>query len=139
MSADQFDPQIERLFARHPVMADADVFAQSVDARLSKGGRLRAGLLWSAAGLGGVVAVREMMGVSLTAAEADGIVAGDALGEGLRSSAFGVQSALQAGLDRVGLGDGALAAVGGMQLFWISAAVIIGVAALGAMRLSQEI
>ena len=58
MSADEFDPDIERLFARAPVMPDAALFTARVEQRLQKGSAVR-GLALGLAGLiGGVVAVR---------------------------------------------------------------------------------
>ena len=41
MSADEFDPDIERLFARTPAMPDAALFTARVEQRLQKGSRVR--------------------------------------------------------------------------------------------------
>lgn len=52
MSADEFDPFVERLFARAPAMPDAPLFTAQVEQRLQKGSRVRF-LALSLAGLVG--------------------------------------------------------------------------------------
>ncbi|MGZ9101133.1 MAG: hypothetical protein ACXW3O_15650 [Brevundimonas sp.] len=137
MSADEFDPFVERLFARAPQMPDAALFTARVDQRLQKGSRVRF-LALSLAGLvGSVVAVRETMTVNIGAS--DGIVAGNALGQGLRSASLNTQGAVQSGLEQFGLANLELGSMGGMQLFWIAAGALIAVAAAGVMKLSQDI
>ena len=137
MSADEFDPDIERLFARSPVMPDAALFTAQVERRLQKGSALRGAALGLAGLIGGVVAVRETLTVNI--GSDDGVVAGDALGQGVRSASFSAQSAIQSGLDQFGLGHLELGAMNGMQLFWIAAGVLIAAAAAGVVRLSQEV
>ncbi len=137
MSADEFDPDIERLFARSPVMPDAALFTAQVERRLQKGSALRGVALGLAGLIGGVVAVRETLTVNI--GSDDGVVAGDALGQGVRSASFSTQSAIQSGLDQSGLGQLELGAMNGMQLFWIAAGALIAVAAAGVVRLSQEV
>ena len=137
MSADEFDPEIERLFARAPQMPDAALFTARVEQKLQKGSQVRF-LALSLAGLvGGVVAVRETVTVNLAAD--DGVLAGQALGQGLRSASLNTQGAVQAGLDQFGLANLELGSMGGMQLFWIAAGALIALAAAGVMRLSQDI
>lgn len=137
MSADEFDPFVERLFARTPAMPDAALFTARVEQRLQKGSRVRF-LALSLAGLvGGAVAVRETMTIDLGAR--DGVVAGDALGQGLQSASLNVQNSVQSGLDQLGLANLELGSMGGMQLFWIAAGALIAVAAAGVMRLSQDV
>jgi multidrug efflux pump subunit AcrB len=41
MSADEFDPEIERLFARSPQMADSALFLAQVEQKLQKGSQVR--------------------------------------------------------------------------------------------------
>ena len=41
MSADEFDPDIERLFSRSPQMSDAALFTAQVEQKLQKGSRVR--------------------------------------------------------------------------------------------------
>ena len=136
MSVDEFDPEIERLFARTPPMADASLFTARVEQRLQKGSRVR-GVALSLAGLiGGVVAVRELLTVNISN---EGVVAGDALGRGVQSVSVSAQTAVQSGLDQVGLGSLELGSMSGMQLFWIAAGALIAVAAAGVVRLSQEV
>ena len=135
MSADEFDPEIERLFARTPQMPDAPLFTAQVEQRLQKGSRVRVFALSLAGVIGGVVAVRETVSVNLGG---DGVVAGDALGQGIRSTSLSVQNTIQGGLDQFGLGSLELGSMGGMQLFWIAAGALIALAAAGVMKLSQD-
>jgi len=137
MSADEFDPEIERLFARSPQMPDAALFRTQVEHRLQKGSHIRVLALGLAGAIGGAVTLRETMSVNLGAG--DGVVAGNALGQGIRSASFNAQSAVQTGLDHLGLANLELGSMGGMQMFWIAAAALIAVAAVGVMRLSQDV
>ena len=137
MSADEFDPFVERLFARAPAMPDAVLFNAQVEQRLQKGSRVRFLALGLAGVIGGVVAVRETVGVNIGASE--GIVAGNALGQGIRSASLNTQGVVQSGLDQLGLANLELGSMGGMQMFWIAAGALIAIAAAGVMRLSQDI
>jgi hypothetical protein len=137
MSADEFDPDIERLFARSPQMPDAALFLAQVEQKLQKGSRVRVLALSLAGVIGGVVAVRETMGVNLAAG--DGVVAGEALGQGIRSASLSTQAVVQSGLDQLGLANLELGSIGGMQLFWLAAGALIAVAAAGVMRLTQDL
>ena len=137
MSADEFDPDIERLFARAPQMPDAALFTAQVEQRLQKGSNVRFLTLGLAGLVGGVVAIRETMSVNL--GSGDGVVAGNALGQGIQSASLSAQGAVQTGLDQLGLANLELASMGGMQLFWIAAGALIAVAAAGVMKLSQDI
>ena len=139
MSADEFDPFVERLFARTPVLPDASLFTARVEQRLQKGSRFRF-LALSLAGLaGGVVAVRETMSVDIQLGSREGVVAGDALGQGLQSASLNVQESIQSALDQLGLANLELGSMGGMQMFWIAAGALIALAAAGVMKLSQEV
>jgi hypothetical protein len=137
MSADEFDPDIERLFARAPQMPDAALFTAQVEQRLQKGSNVRFLTLGLAGLVGGVVAIRETMSVNL--GSGDGVVAGNALGQGIRTASLNTQGAVQTGLDQLGLANLELGSMGGMQLFWIAAGALIAVAAAGVMKLSQDI
>lgn len=136
MSADEFDPGIERLFGRAPQMADAALFNARLEQRLQKGSRVRFVALGLAGAIGGVVAVRES--VSVRFGDDSGVIAGDALGQGIRSTSLTVQSTVQTGLDQFGLGNLELGSMGGMQMFWIAAGALIALAAAGVVKLSQE-
>ena len=138
MSADEFDPEIERLFARTPHLSDAALFNAQIEQRLQKGSRVRVLALGLAGVIGGTVAIRETMSVNLGLTGGDGVVAGDALGQGIRSTTLGIQSSVQGGLDQFGLGHLELGSLGGMQMFWIAAGALIALAAAGVMKLSQE-
>ena len=136
MSADEFDPEIERLFGRAPQMPDSALFTAQIEQRLQKGSRVRVLALGLAGVVGSVVAIRETMSVNLGGG--DGVVAGDALGQGIRATSLSVQSTVQGGLDQFGLGNLELGSMGGMQMFWIAAGALIAVAAAGVMKLSQD-
>lgn len=133
MSADEFDPAIERLFAQAPALNDAPLFAAGVETRLNSGARTRALVLTLAGVVGGAVALRETLTVNLGVDE--GPVAGRALGQGLVS----VQSTVQSALDQAGVGGLEFGSMGAMQLFWIAAGALVALAAAGAVRLTQEV
>ncbi len=136
MSADEFDPEIERLFARTPVMPDAALFTADVERRLQKGSAVRSLALATAGLVGGVIAVREALTINLVP---DGASATGAVEQGLRSISVNGQNAVMSGLNTAGLGGMDLGAMGGMQMFWIVAGGLIAIAAAGVMRLSQEV
>jgi hypothetical protein len=136
MSADEFDPAIERLFARSPAMPDATLFTARVEERLQKGSRVRFVVLGLAGVIGGVVAAREMLTVNFSMGNAAPTAA---MGRGLESVSFSAQSAIQSGLDQVGLGGLSFGSMNGMQMFWVAAGALIAVAAAGVLRLSQEV
>jgi hypothetical protein len=139
MSADEFDPEIERLFARTPAMSDAGLFTARVEQQLQKGSRVRVLALSLAGLIGGVVAVRETLSVNLDMEARGGVVAGAALGDGLQSASMNTQTVLQSGLEQLGLTHLELGSMGGMQLFWIVAGALIALATAGVMRLSQDV
>mgnify|MGYP006932315352 FL=1 len=144
MSADEFDPTIERLFAQAPHFPDSVFFEADVAARLHKASRVRSIALSAAGLIGGLIAVRELLGVNFHLGP-DGFTA-QAGGGGLDSA--GSQAGMQGGLavqsllERSGLGDAALSAMGsmgGMQMFWATAGVLVALLAAGAVKLSQQI
>jgi len=137
MSADEFDPAIERLFARSPAMPDAALFTAQVEQRMQKGSRVRFVVLGLAGVVGGVVATREMLTVNFGVGSASAPTA--AMGRGLEAASFNAQSAIQSGLDQLGLGNMAFGSMSGMQMFWVAAGALIAVAAAGVLRLSQEV
>ncbi len=138
MSSDEFDPMIERLFARTPHMQDAALFAAEVETKLQSSNRVRTVALTAAGLIGGVIAVREATNVNLQLSDAGAPVAGQAIGQGLQAVSLDVQGAVASELSQFGLADVALGSMGGMQLFWISAGALIALAAAAVMRLSQE-
>lgn len=137
MSADEFDPDIERLFARSPQLADAALFTARVEQRLQKGSHVRVLALGLAGVIGGAVAIRETLTVNISSD--DGVVAGAALGQGIRGATLDAQTAVQSGLDQLGLSSLELGSMGGMQMFWIAAGALIALAAAGLMRLAQDV
>jgi hypothetical protein len=137
MSADEFDPFVERLFSRAPQMPDAALFTARVEQKLQKGSRVRFLALGLAGIVGGVAAVRETMSVDL--GNGEGVVAGHALGQGIRGASLNAQGAIQSGLDQLGLAHLEFGSMGGMQLFWIAAGALIALAAAGVMKLSQDV
>ncbi|AYG93785.1 hypothetical protein D8I30_00270 [Brevundimonas naejangsanensis] len=141
MSADEFDPVIERLFAQTPVFPDSARFEADVAARLSKASRVRSIALSLAGLIGGVIAVRELVNVDLNfggAAASASAAAAPTSGTGLSLVNEG-GLALQSLLDRPGLAELTTGALGGMQLFWATTGVLVALLAVGAVKLSQQI
>ena len=66
MSADEFDPMIERLFARTTPLADEALFLAVFQARLEKRSRWRSLFLTAAAVIGGGLALREGVKVNFS-------------------------------------------------------------------------
>src|SRR5690606_19702050 len=103
MSADEFDPAIERLFAQAPQFPDSVFFEADVAARLNKASRFRSMAL-SVAGLaGGVIAVRELLNVNFHLGP-EGFAAEAAAGS-LDSARAPGGVAIHSVLERPGLGD----------------------------------
>ena len=65
-------------------------------------------------------------------------VPGHVLGQGIQAASVGTQDAVQSLLDQAGLANLSFGSMSGMQLFWITAAALIALAAAGVMKLSQE-
>ena len=139
MSADEFDPMIERMFARSPQLADASLFATEVEAKLHGTSRVRMAALSVAGLVGGVIAVREAVNVNLRLSDAEAPVAGKVLGEGIQAASLDVQGAVVSTLSQFGLADVSLGSMSGMQMFWIAAGALIALAAAGVVRLSQDV
>ncbi|MBU1325930.1 MAG: hypothetical protein KJ676_11865 [Alphaproteobacteria bacterium] len=139
MSADEFDPEIERLFARTPHMADAPLFTAQVERRLEQGSRVRFLALSLAGVVGGAVALREAVNVNLSLGDASGVVAGEAVTQGVRAASTQAQGLAASALDALGLSGLEVGSLGAMQLFWIAAAALVAVAAAGAMKLAQDV
>ena len=139
MSADEFDPMIERLFARSPQMADAGLFAAEVETKLHSSSRVRTLALTIAGLIGGVIAVRESVNLNLHLSNDQAPVAGRVIGQGLEAASLNVQDAVGSGLSQLGLSELTLGSMGGMQLFWIAAGALIAFAAAGVVRLSQDV
>ncbi len=139
MSSDEFDPMIERLFARTSPMADATLFAAGVEARLQSSNRVRTLALTVAGLVGGVIAVREALQVNLHLTDANAPVAGRAIGQGFQAASLNVQDTVASTLTQFGLSDVTLGSMGGMQLFWLSAGAVIALAAAAVVKLSQEV
>ena len=135
MSADEFDPAIERLFARAPTMADDALFVAEFRTRLEKRSRWR-GLALTGAGLVvGLIAVREGVNLNFTAGDAEVTT----LSQGVQAAAATAQGAAQSGLDGLGLNSVDLMSGSGMMTFWIVAGALFALLAAGAVKLSQDI
>ncbi len=133
MSADEFDPMIERLFAQTPRMADDALFLATVQASMEKRSRWRTLALTGAGLVGGVLAVRE--GVSLNFAASDETT----LTQGVRTAAATAQGAAQSGLESLGVGSFDLMDGSGMMAFWIVAGALVALLAAGLVKLSQDV
>jgi hypothetical protein len=135
MSADEFDPMIERLFSRTPAMADEALFTAMVETRLEKRSRWRTLALTAAGVVGGCMAVRE--GVNFNFGDQSGEAT--TLAQGVRTAAATAQGAAQTGLDGLGLGSFDLMSGSGMQMFWVVAGALFALLAAGVVKLSQDV
>ncbi|MFN3816121.1 hypothetical protein [Brevundimonas sp.] len=150
MSApDEFDPFIERLFRETPPMPNSAGFARAVEKRLTTGSRMRTVVISAAGLIGGVVAVRETLGANLSFSAASsptgrGFSAAASSPESVRLVDAGVGAltaqaqAAQNGLSTLGV-DFDIAALGGMQMFWAVAALLIAAAVTAGMKLANEV
>jgi len=139
MSADEFDPFVERAFARAPRMADEDLFAARIETRLASSTRLRTMALTMAGLIGGVVAVRQSLNSAMDLGTSSVTMPALSLGQDLQNVSYDAQLSVQPILDQFGLSDMALGSMGGMSLFWVGTVALVGLAIAGAMKLSQEI
>jgi hypothetical protein len=133
MSADEFDPMIERMFAQSPRLADEALFLATLQARMEKRSRWRV-LALTAAGLaGGALAIREGLSVNFASGGET------TLDQGIRAAAATAQGAAQSGLDSLGVSSVDLSSGTGVLAFWIVAGAMAAVLAAGAARLSQDV
>lgn len=141
MSVDEFDPSIERLFARAPNFADSAQFEAGVAAKLNKTSRFRTVALSVAGLVGGVIAVREVLSVdfNFASSSASASAGAQSAGQGLTMAGVDGGLAIQSLLDRLGLAGMDMGSMGGMQLFWATAGVLVALLAAGVVKLSQEI
>lgn len=138
MSADEFDPMIERMFAQSPRLADEALFLATLQARMEKQSRWRVLALTAAGLVGGALAIREGLTVNFAS---NGETT---LDQGIRAAAATAQGAAQSGLDGLGLqglgvGSVDLSSGTGVLAFWIVAGAMAAVLAAGAARLSQDV
>ncbi|MDQ1153194.1 hypothetical protein [Brevundimonas sp. SORGH_AS_0993] len=133
MSADEFDPMIERMFARTPPLADQALFLAVFQARLEKRSRWRSLILTAAGVIGGGLALREGVHVNFSDEGGAPVV------RGVTSAASAAQDVVQTGLDGVGLGSLDLMSGSGMVMFWAVAGALVALLAAGAVKLSQDI
>ncbi len=139
MSADEFDPEIERLFARSPSLPDTALFTAEVESRLTTGSRLRSVVLTLAGVVGGGVALRELVGSNLNFAGGGEVETVRRMSSGVEGASIQAGQAVQTGLAGLGLDSVDLSAFGGMQLFWVVASGLVVLAATGLVRLSQDV
>ena len=141
MSVDEFDPAIERLFARAPAFADSAQFEADLAAKLNKSSRFRTMALSVAGLVGGVIAVREVLSVDFNFASSSSSASAGAksAGQGLTMAGVDGAQAVQSMLDRLGVAGMDLGSMGGMQLFWATAGLLVALLAAGVVKLSQEI
>ena len=133
MSADEFDPMIERMFAQSPRLADEALFLATLQARMEKQSRWRVLALTAAGLVGGALAIREGLTVNFASGGET------TLDQGIRAAAATAQGAAQSGLDSLGVGSVDLSSGTGVLAFWIVAGAMAAVLAAGAARLSQDV
>ena len=136
MSVDEFDPAIERLFARAPAFADSAQFEANLATRLHKSSRFRTVALSIAGLVGGLIAVREVLNVDFNFASLSAAASAE---RGMTMASVDGGLAVQSLMDRVGLTGMDLGSMGGMQLFWATAGVLVALLAAGVVKLSQQI
>ncbi|WP_312783999.1 hypothetical protein [Brevundimonas sp.] len=141
MSVDEFDPAIERLFAKAPSFADSAQFEAALAAKLNKSSRFRTVALSAAGLIGGVIAVREVLNVDFNFASSSvsASAGSEPAAQGLSMAGVDAAQAAQSLLDRIGLAGLDFSAMGGMQMFWATAGVLVALLAAGVVKLSQEI
>lgn len=141
MSVDEFDPAVERLFARAPAFADSALFEADLAAKLNKSSRFRTAALSVAGLIGGVIAVREVLSVDFNFASSSvsASAGSEPVTQGLSMAGLDGGLAMQSLMDRVGLTGMDLGSMGGMQLFWATAGVLVALLAAGVVKLSQQI
>ncbi|HEY1072123.1 hypothetical protein [Brevundimonas sp.] len=141
MSVDEFDPAIERLFARAPAFADSALFEADLAAKLNKSSRFRTAALSIAGLVGGVIAVREVLSVDFNFASSSlsASAGSEPVARGLTMAGLDGGMAMQSLMDRVGLTGLDLGSMGGLQLFWATAGVLVALLAAGVVKLSQQI
>lgn len=141
MSVDEFDPAIERLFARAPVFADSAQFEADLAAKLNTSSRFRTVALSVAGLVGGVIAVREVLSIDFNFASSSASASAGAqtAGQGLTMAGIDGGLAIQSLLDRLGLTGMDMGSMGALQMFWATAGVLVALLAAGVVKLSQEI
>ena len=138
MSADDFDPFIERLYARTPPMQDSTLFAAEVETKLATASRWRTLALTAAGLVGGAVAVGGAVDLNFHISQ-DAAPSSAQLTQGFNASVASAQASAQGLAGQLGLTQLDLGSMGGMQLFWITAGALVALLAAGAVRLSQEV
>ena len=133
MSADEFDPMIERMFAQSPRLADEALFLATLQARMEKQSRWRVLALTAAGLVGGALAIREGLSVNFASGGET------TLDQGIRAATATAQGAAQSGLEGLGVGSVDLSSGTGVPAFWIVAGAMAAVLAAGAARLSQDV
>lgn len=135
MSVDEYDPMIERLFARTTPLPDEALFAAELAVRMEKQSRWRSLALTSAGLIGGAFAVREGFRFNLHGNAHQAA----SLSESVRAVAITAQGATQNSLDGLGIGSFDLMSGSGMLAFWIVAGALFALLAAGAVKLSQDV
>lgn len=141
MSVDEFDPAIERLFAKAPAFADSPQFDAGVAMKLNKSSRFRTMALSVAGLVGGVIAVREVLSVdfNFSSSSVSASAGAQPATQGLSMAGVDAAQAAQSLLDRLGVSGLDLGSMGGMQMFWATAGLLVALLAAGVVKLSQEI
>ena len=139
MSADEFDPFIERAFERSAPMVDTPLFVAGVETRLQNGARWRAAGLGVAGAFGGVLALREVLRLDVDLSGTETLPGVQMAESASRSVNMDVATAVQGILERWGVADLTLGGMGSMQMFWIAAGALVAVALAGVVRLSQDV
>ena len=139
MSDDEFDPAIERLFNRAPSLSDSQAFEAKVMGRLHSSSRARTLVLSGAGLIGGFVAFKELMGMSIHAGQGRFEATAGSGSETATSALSQGGAALQGLMGGLGLENLSLGSVTDTQAFLGVACVVITVLTLGAFKLYQQV
>lgn len=140
MSVDEFDPMIERLFSRAPEMNDSASFNARLEARLNKTTRVRTMALTSAGVVGGVFAIKEMLGIRLhLGASSMTAEAGTATANPVSLITSQGDSALSSWFAQLNLANMDYGSMVQMQVFWGVAGMLLALLTIGAVKLYQQV
>lgn len=131
---DEFDPEIARLFNRPMDLADNDAFVQRMSQRLSGEWRVRTLALTLAGAIGGLAAMRQALGNSLSFQVSDAPLPRASVVDSTVREVSTDFTSLIAQLNPFA----EVTAVSGMQVFWLMSLGLIAAAATLALRAVDE-
>jgi hypothetical protein len=125
-----FERGLERLFAQAPEVEDPDAFVRRVDSRLTRNVRLRTVGVGVAGVLGGIIAIRQLVGSGL------GPGVGLRVAHASATSARAADALYQQGWANLDLLSHITPSA---SLFWVASGLMILAAVVGATRILDEV